>query len=47
MDPKVRIDELTNTLKQHNYQYYVLAQPTISDFELFQLLEQLVKFKVR
>ncbi|MEL6650816.1 MAG: NAD-dependent DNA ligase LigA [Bacteroidota bacterium] len=41
MDPKVRIDELTNTLKQHNYQYYVLAQPTISDFEFDQLLKEL------
>ena len=30
---KLRIEQLTNTLKDHNYRYYVLAEPIISDFE--------------
>jgi len=38
---KLRIEQLTNTLKDHNYRYYVLAEPTISDFEFDQLLKEL------
>jgi DNA ligase (NAD+) len=35
-----RIDELTTELKQHNYNYYVLAMPTISDMDFdFKLKE--------
>ncbi|MEM6344558.1 MAG: NAD-dependent DNA ligase LigA [Bacteroidota bacterium] len=41
MDPKVRIDELSEALKLHNYNYYVLAKPTISDFEFDQMLKEL------
>lgn len=41
MDPQTRIDQLTESLKKHNYQYYVLAQPSISDFEFDQLLKEL------
>ncbi|MFK7925675.1 MAG: NAD-dependent DNA ligase LigA, partial [Bacteroidia bacterium] len=41
MDPKARIDELSEALKQHNYNYYVLAKPTVSDFEFDQLLKEL------
>ncbi|RUA31240.1 MAG: DNA ligase (NAD(+)) LigA [Bacteroidetes bacterium] len=36
-----RIQTLTNELKEHNYNYYVLAQPTISDFEFDQKLKEL------
>lgn len=38
---KLQIDQLTATLKEHNYRYYVLSEPTISDFEFDQLLKQL------
>lgn len=41
MDAKARIDQLTAELKQHNYYYYILAEPTISDFEFDQLLKEL------
>jgi len=38
---KLRIEQLTNTLKDHNYRYYVLAEPVISDFDFDQLLKEL------
>lgn len=38
---KQQIDALTAELRQHNYNYYVLAQPTISDFDFDKKLEQL------
>lgn len=40
-DPKKRIDELTFLLNQYNYQYYILDNPQISDFEFDMLLEEL------
>ncbi|MCJ8209329.1 NAD-dependent DNA ligase LigA [Mucilaginibacter sp. RS28] len=42
---KQQIETLTAELKQHNYNYYVLAQPTISDYEFDQKLEQLAKLE--
>jgi DNA ligase (NAD+) len=38
---KDRIDSLVKELNGHNYNYYVLAQPTISDFEFDKKLEEL------
>lgn len=38
---KDRIDQLTAALKDHNYRYYVLAEPVISDFEFDRLLKEL------
>ncbi|MBU6325673.1 MAG: NAD-dependent DNA ligase LigA, partial [Bacteroidetes bacterium] len=38
---KDRIDQLTEELKTHNYKYYVLAEPVISDFEFDRLLKEL------
>ena len=38
---KQRIDELRQQLNQHNHNYYVLNQPTISDQEFDQLLREL------
>jgi DNA ligase (NAD+) len=35
------IQSLTAELKQHNYNYYVLAMPTIADFDFDKKLEQL------
>jgi DNA ligase (NAD+) len=36
-----KIQQLTQELKEHNYKYYVLAQPTISDREFDEKLKQL------
>jgi len=38
---KLRIEQLINTLKDHNYRYYVLAEPIISDFDFDQILKEL------
>ncbi|MCL2682717.1 MAG: NAD-dependent DNA ligase LigA [Bacteroidales bacterium] len=39
--PKQRIEQLTEQLNQHNYNYYVLDKPTTSDFEFDALLQEL------
>ncbi|MBK7667395.1 MAG: NAD-dependent DNA ligase LigA [Sphingobacteriaceae bacterium] len=39
---KARIEELSKQLEQHNYNYYVLDNPTISDFDFDKLLEELI-----
>jgi DNA ligase (NAD+) len=41
MELAQRIFQLRETLDQHNYHYYVLDQPTISDYEFDQLLKEL------
>jgi len=40
-NPKERIEHLANELNQHNHNYYVLDQPTISDFEFDQMMKEL------
>ncbi len=40
-----RIKELTDQINEHNYRYYVLADPVISDFEFDQLMEELIRFE--
>lgn len=40
-DIKARIDQLTAELKDHNYNYYVLSRPTISDFDFDIKLKEL------
>jgi DNA ligase (NAD+) len=42
---KILIENLTAELKQHNYNYYVLAQPTISDYDFDQKLKQLAELE--
>ena len=37
-----KIQELSKTIEQHNYNYYVLDNPTISDYDFDQLLEELI-----
>ena len=32
-EARQRIAALSEALEQHNYNYYILAQPTISDYE--------------
>ncbi|MDB5016869.1 MAG: ligA [Mucilaginibacter sp.] len=40
-EAKNRIESLSSELKQHNYNYYVLAMPTINDFDFDKKLEEL------
>jgi DNA ligase (NAD+) len=40
-----RIDDLRKELTEHNYRYYVLAEPTISDFDFDKKLEELQKLE--
>lgn len=37
----IRIEELTRELNEYNYQYYVLANPSISDYDFDQRLREL------
>lgn len=45
-DIKNKIDALVQELNQHNYNYYVLAMPTIADFEFDKKLEVLAKLEL-
>ncbi|MES2617959.1 MAG: NAD-dependent DNA ligase LigA [Bacteroidota bacterium] len=40
-----QIENLRKVLSDHNYRYYVMAEPVISDYEFDQLLEQLVQLE--
>jgi DNA ligase (NAD+) len=40
-----QIEELRHQLDEHNYNYYVLAQPTITDYEFDILLKELEKLE--
>lgn len=42
---KERMDELVKELNHHNYNYYVLAQPLISDYEFDKKLEELAELE--
>ncbi|MFN4993382.1 MAG: NAD-dependent DNA ligase LigA [Bacteroidota bacterium] len=41
LEAKIRIEELTTLINKHNYNYYILSQPSISDFEFDHLLKEL------
>ena len=41
MSPKTKIEELRDRIREHQYLYYVLDQPTITDFEFDQMLREL------
>lgn len=47
MDIQLTIETLRNELNQHNYNYYVLDKPVITDFEFDQLLKQLQELEAR
>ncbi|MBU2650858.1 MAG: NAD-dependent DNA ligase LigA [Bacteroidetes bacterium] len=38
----IRIKDLSEQLEQHNYNYYVLSQPVISDYEFDMLMNELI-----
>lgn len=42
-----RLAELRKLIREHEHRYYVLDQPTISDFEFDQLMRELVAFEVK
>lgn len=42
---KQQIESLRRQLHEHNYSYYVLSQPTISDFEFDGLMRQLMELE--
>ncbi len=41
-EAKNRIAELSETIDNHNYKYYVLAQPSISDYDFDMLMNELL-----
>jgi len=45
MSPKERIEQLSEELRQHNYLYYVMDKPEISDYEFDQKLKALEKLE--
>lgn len=44
-EAKVRIAELSKIIENHNYNYYILAQPTISDYDFDMLLNELINLE--
>ena len=44
-EARQRIAELSETLERHNYNYYILANPTISDYEFDIQLEELARLE--
>ena len=42
MDPKARVEEITNLLEKYNYEYYVLDNPSVSDAEYDRLMQELI-----
>jgi|AntAceMinimDraft_17_1070374.scaffolds.fasta_scaffold00729_2 DNA ligase (NAD+) len=40
-----RIRQLTKQIREHNYNYYVLSNPVISDYDFDMLLEELIKLE--
>lgn len=45
MDIQQKIQQLREELSRHNYNYYILDQPTISDFEFDQKLKELIELE--
>jgi len=45
-EAKLRIEELSRQLRQHNYNYYVLSLPVISDYEFDMLMEELIRLEI-
>ena len=44
-EARARIAALSEELEQHNYNYYILAKPTISDYEFDMKLEELARLE--
>jgi DNA ligase (NAD+) len=46
-EAKHKIQELSKELEQHNYNYYALDKPTITDYEFDKLLEELIDLETK
>ena len=44
-EAKKKIEKLSKEIEEHNHKYYVLAQPSISDYDFDMLLEELMKLE--
>ena len=44
-EAKARISELSRIIENHNYNYYILTQPTISDYDFDMLLNELIELE--
>ncbi|MBL4593865.1 MAG: NAD-dependent DNA ligase LigA [Flavobacteriales bacterium] len=44
-EAKNKIEELSQTLRTHNHKYYVLSEPSISDYDFDMLLEELQRLE--
>jgi len=44
-EAKVKIEQLSKDLQEHNYKYYVLSDPVISDYEFDMLMAELNKLE--
>ena len=44
-EAKKRIEELSKELEEHNHRYYVLSEPTISDYDFDMKLEELIRLE--
>ncbi len=44
-EAKERIEKLRNELNVHNYSYYVLARPTISDYDFDLMMSELIRLE--
>jgi DNA ligase (NAD+) len=42
---KIKIQELTDQLNDHNYRYYIQAKPVVSDYDFDMLLEELTRLE--
>jgi len=42
---KHKIEELSKEIEKHNYNYYALDKPAISDYDFDMLLEELIKLE--
>jgi DNA ligase (NAD+) len=47
MDERQKIEQLRSELHEHNYRYYVLNQPSISDYDFDQLMHELQQLEER
>ena len=43
--PKERIEYLAEEIRKHDYRYYVLSEPLMSDYEYDQMMQELIKLE--
>src|ERR1039457_292068 len=44
-EARKRITDLSDQIRRNNYNYYILSQPSISDYEFDMLLEELIRLE--